>query len=61
MTAVESAQAMQGRAIVTTVTLAIDEVLNGKWSDETIALQYLGGNHNSRRMDVGEMQMPAVG
>jgi hypothetical protein len=61
VTAVESAPAMQGRAIATTVTVAIDEVLKGNWSEEAIALQYLGGSHNGRRMDVGEMQIPAVG
>jgi hypothetical protein len=61
VTAVESAPAMQGRAIVTTVTIAIDEVLKGSWGADSIELQYLGGSHNGRSMDVGEMAIPSVG
>ena len=61
VTTVESAPVLQGRAIATAVTIAIDEVLKGSWSEDTIALQYLGGSHNGRSMDVGEMEIPAVG
>ena len=52
---------MQGRAIASTVTIAIEEVLKGSWSADRIDLQYLGGSHDGRSMSVGEMEIPAVG
>ena len=61
VTAVTAAPVMQGRAIATTVTIAIEEVLKGSWSEETVALQYLGGRLDGRRMDVGAMRIPAPG
>ena len=61
VTAVESAPVMQGRAIASTVTIAIEEVLKGSWSADRIDLQYLGGSHDGRSMSVGEMEIPAVG
>ena len=61
VTAVASAPAMEGRAIATTVTIAIDEVLKGSWGEDSIELQYLGGSHNGRSMSVGAMEIPAAG
>jgi len=41
--------------------IAIEEVLKGSWSAETLELQYLGGRYEGRRMDVGAMRIPAPG
>lgn len=60
VSAVESRQVSDG-TIHTFVTLQITDILKGSYSGNEIELSFLGGSIGDRRLDVTDLQIPALG
>lgn len=51
----------ENKKIYTYVTFEINDVVRGKYAQDTVELRYLGGTSNGITMSVGDMTIPSYG